>query len=134
RGGGFCGAGTGGAGGGDDADRDQADGPMADDGAVGGHAPVGPAGRTDSPMTLSLPILPKTRAARRGGGGNRDGSPVQTGRPPWAGQRLGQFLADVKEEVTENLPNAFPPRRTPVPQPGEAKSEVGRIMGFFTDT
>jgi formate dehydrogenase iron-sulfur subunit len=33
-------------------------------------------------------------------------------------------------EAIDELTNAFPPRRTPVPQPGD----VGAIMGFFTDT
>jgi formate dehydrogenase iron-sulfur subunit len=33
-------------------------------------------------------------------------------------------------DVVANAPNAFPPRRTEVPQPQEAE----RVMGFFTDT
>jgi formate dehydrogenase iron-sulfur subunit len=33
-------------------------------------------------------------------------------------------------EALDELTNAFPPRRTPVPQPGD----VAQIMGFFTDT
>ncbi len=34
-------------------------------------------------------------------------------------------------DIVDNFANAFPPRRTPVPDP---KSDVGAIMGFFTDT
>ncbi len=37
---------------------------------------------------------------------------------------------NILNEAVEELSNAFPPRRTPVPQPGERKA----IMGFFTDT
>ena len=48
------------------------------------------------------------------------------------------ILGGVSDELS-NLANAFPPRRTPVPQPdGERDdghpSDIGRIMGFFTDT
>jgi formate dehydrogenase iron-sulfur subunit len=55
-------------------------------------------------MTLSLPIL---------------------------GNRKGGALADFVRETVENLPNAFPPVRTDVPQPDR---DVSQIMGFFTDT
>ncbi|HZL34114.1 MAG TPA: 4Fe-4S dicluster domain-containing protein [Tepidisphaeraceae bacterium] len=36
----------------------------------------------------------------------------------------------ILSDAIDKLTNAFPPRRTPVPQPGDAR----RIMGFFTDT
>src|SRR4051812_21865310 len=46
------------------------------------------------------------------------------------GGPIGQLLAD--------LPNVFPPRRMPVPDPRNsdngADGELHRIMGFFTDT
>jgi formate dehydrogenase iron-sulfur subunit len=42
-----------------------------------------------------------------------------------AGSTLGTLL--------EDLPNAFPPRRRPVPQPRDSAS-AQQIMGFFTDT
>jgi formate dehydrogenase iron-sulfur subunit len=42
-------------------------------------------------------------------------------------------LGGAARDVVENFPNAFPPRRTSVPQP-EEPGEVHRIMGFFTDT
>jgi formate dehydrogenase iron-sulfur subunit len=41
-------------------------------------------------------------------------------------------ISDALHEEVENLPNAFPPRRTEVPQPGDP-ADAGRIMGFFTD-
>jgi formate dehydrogenase iron-sulfur subunit len=46
--------------------------------------------------------------------------------------RLREQLA----EAWEDAPNAFPPRRTPVPQPGSNGDgrALKQIMGFFTDT
>jgi formate dehydrogenase iron-sulfur subunit len=41
-------------------------------------------------------------------------------------------LADIAEQL-EDFPNAFPPRRTAVPQPDWAEDRK-QIMGFFTDT
>src|SRR4051812_21856693 len=45
----------------------------------------------------------------------------------------------IVSEALDELPNAFPPRRTPVPQPaangdGHPGADVRQIMGFFTDT
>jgi formate dehydrogenase iron-sulfur subunit len=57
-------------------------------------------------MTLQLPIL--------GNGG------------------VGRLRA-AAADVVENFPNAFPPVRTAVPQPGDP-ADAGRVMGFFTDT
>jgi formate dehydrogenase iron-sulfur subunit len=42
-------------------------------------------------------------------------------------------LSRIVKEVVGNLPNAFPPIPTPVPQPDEPQ-DLKRIMGFFTDT
>jgi len=47
-------------------------------------------------------------------------------------QMLEKVGGAVKDAVA-NFPNAFPPRPTPVPQPGE-KENLKKIMGFFTDT
>jgi formate dehydrogenase iron-sulfur subunit len=73
-------------------------------------------------MTVSLPIL-----------GRVDGDDPrhydQTSPP---GNRVARFVRGTVREVTENLPNAFPPRRTAVPQPGEP-ADAKKIMGFFTD-
>jgi formate dehydrogenase iron-sulfur subunit len=62
-------------------------------------------------MTVNLPIL----------GGDADTT-----------TRLKRRLM----ETWEDVPNAFPPRRTPVPQPAEAAPDatLKQIMGFFTDT
>ncbi|HWE03554.1 MAG TPA: 4Fe-4S dicluster domain-containing protein [Tepidisphaeraceae bacterium] len=49
-------------------------------------------------------------------------------------KQLGAALFETARNAVENLPNAFPPRRTEVPQPNDPNSDVGRIMGFFTDT
>jgi formate dehydrogenase iron-sulfur subunit len=73
-------------------------------------------------MTVSLPIL-----------GRVDGDDPrhydQTSPP---GNRVARFVRGAVREVTENLPNAFPPRRTAVPQPDKPE-DVKKIMGFFTD-
>jgi formate dehydrogenase iron-sulfur subunit len=37
------------------------------------------------------------------------------------------------EDAVQNFPNAFPPKRSEVPQPNDAK-DLHKIMGFFTDT
>jgi formate dehydrogenase iron-sulfur subunit len=46
---------------------------------------------------------------------------------------LAGALARAAHDAVENFPNAFPPNRTPVPQPADA-ADRKRIMGFFTDT
>ena len=45
----------------------------------------------------------------------------------------GRTAGGPMHDVADNFPNAFPPRRTPVPQPDEPEDQ-GHIMGFFTDT
>jgi formate dehydrogenase iron-sulfur subunit len=44
----------------------------------------------------------------------------------------------IVHDLVEQLPNAFPPRNTPVPQPrttdGDGRAAAQQIMGFFTDT
>src|SRR5947207_1859991 len=47
----------------------------------------------------------------------------------------------IVSDLVEQLPNVFPPRNTPVPQPctagdgnGDGRAAVQQIMGFFTDT
>ena len=62
-------------------------------------------------MTLNLPILRGRRA-----------------------ETLVARATEAIEEVFTDLPNAFPPRPTPVPQPGDHTADLGQIMGFFTDT
>src|SRR5215469_5436603 len=49
-----------------------------------------------------------------------------------AGEGFVRFLGAAVHEGLTNLPNAFPPRRTPVPQPDDPRA-VSQIMGFFTD-
>jgi formate dehydrogenase iron-sulfur subunit len=41
---------------------------------------------------------------------------------------------DVLSDPLDELANAFPPRRRPVPRPDGPESEARQIMGFFTDT
>jgi formate dehydrogenase iron-sulfur subunit len=43
------------------------------------------------------------------------------------------LLERTVRDLVENLPNAFPPNRTAVPQP-MTQSDRAQIMGFFTDT
>jgi formate dehydrogenase iron-sulfur subunit len=54
-------------------------------------------------------------------------------RLPVVSQGVADALANSARDAIENFPNAFPPRRTAVPQPGNA-ADSRRIMGFFTDT
>ena len=61
-------------------------------------------------MTLKLPILSSTL--------------------PSGAKRPSELL----HEVVADLPNAFPPRPTPVPQPADDGRAASQIMGFFTDT
>ncbi len=61
-------------------------------------------------MTLQLPIL----------------------NPRHNGSWTGDLLASARDLV-EQFPNAFPPRREPVPQP-DNPDDLKQIMGFFTDT
>jgi len=61
-------------------------------------------------MTLPLPIFSRDGHHNHNGGG------------------MGTMLP----ETVENFPNAFPPRRTAVPQPDDPK-DVKQIFGFFTD-
>ena len=81
---------------------------------------------------------PKCRCRRRRARRNPRGKCTNTGPTmsvhlPIVSERgLGE-LADGFAQEMENFPNAFPPRRTEVPQPGEA-ADAKRIMGFFTDT
>ena len=42
--------------------------------------------------------------------------------------------SELLHEVVSDLPNAFPPRPTPVPQPADDGRAAQQIMGFFTDT
>jgi formate dehydrogenase iron-sulfur subunit len=43
------------------------------------------------------------------------------------------FPLPLLSDMVENFPNAFPPRRTKVPQP-DVPEDLKQIMGFFTDT
>jgi formate dehydrogenase iron-sulfur subunit len=78
-------------------------------------------------MTVKLPIF-------RGGETNASsrGEPVSQYSGGRADETLGQFLGAAVREGVANFPNAFPPRRMPVPQPEDPKA-VSQIMGFFTD-
>ena len=51
---------------------------------------------------------------------------------PRLGGRLAALAGDVGAAL-DNLPNAFPPVRTQVPQP-DRPADLKQIMGFFTDT
>jgi formate dehydrogenase iron-sulfur subunit len=44
-----------------------------------------------------------------------------------------ETAGEIIRGLIRNLPNAFPPRRTEVPQPGRVE-DLQEIMGFFTDT
>jgi len=45
------------------------------------------------------------------------------------------IIGEAVGELVENLPNAFPPRYTPVPEPTSPQAkDLKTIMGFFTDT
>jgi formate dehydrogenase iron-sulfur subunit len=79
-------------------------------------------------MTRPLPILDNLPDAPDAF--SRD--PKATARTSTA-QRITDFLRDAAAELTQNLPNAFPPRPTPVPQPADPK-DLKKVMGFFTDT
>ena len=68
-------------------------------------------------MTVPLPILPHREFCEDHSNGH--------GFVSWLG-------AAAREGV-QNLPNAFPPRRTVVPQPDDPQQRK-QIMGFFTDT
>jgi formate dehydrogenase iron-sulfur subunit len=51
---------------------------------------------------------------------------------PIAKQRIDR-LAEGAGDMLASIPNAFPPRRTEVPQPDDPR-DLKQIMGFFTDT
>ncbi|HXE56209.1 MAG TPA: 4Fe-4S dicluster domain-containing protein [Tepidisphaeraceae bacterium] len=59
--------------------------------------------------------------------------PILGGRKRETGA-AGDGFFGVVADVIADVPNAFPPRRTPVPQPDDRAVDARQIMGFFTDT